>query len=80
MSAAHLQSFLGWCTVINIVVLLLSSAAAIRFRQRIAALHGRLFSLDPRSISLSLYVFLAAYKLLIVFFNLVPWVALGILR
>lgn len=76
MSITQVKTFLGWCTVINIMLLLLSTTLTILLRRFIHQFHGKLFSLTPAAINNTIYAFLGAYKLLILVFNLVPYIAL----
>lgn len=71
---------LGWCTVINTGILVLSSVLAGLLGPSVATLHARLFGLDARTLQGTYFQFLGNYKLLIIVFNLVPWIALKILR
>ncbi len=79
MTAETLTIFLGWCTVINISVLLLSTILLITLKEPILKIHSRLFGLDEETLSLTYFQFLGNYKIAIYILNLVPYIALKIM-
>ena len=79
MTAETLTIFLGWCTVINISVLLLSTILLITLKEPILKIHSRLFGLDEETLSLTYFQYLGNYKIAIYILNLVPYIALKIM-
>ena len=79
MSIDQWQQLLGTMTLINIGILLLSTVVVSASRKLLQRLHGSLFKLEPGKISEIAYQYLGTYKLLIIVFNLVPWIALQLL-
>ena len=77
MDLAQLRDFLGWCTLINSCLLILSGAAVLLCRERIISIHGRLFSMAKEDLSKAYFYYLAIYKILIICFNLTPYIALN---
>lgn len=73
---ATLQSLFGWCLLINVVLYLISAVAVMTGRESMSKLHARLFGLDAAKVPSLLYGYIAVYKLLIITFNFVPWLAL----
>jgi len=73
-----LLRILGWSSVLNIAVLLLSTAILFGSRGRIIAMHARLFNADEKALPGIYLNFLGNYKILIIFFNIVPYFALRI--
>jgi hypothetical protein len=71
--------FLGWCTLINSCLLLLSGLVMIFGRKKIMATHTRLFKLSEVELSKAYFYFLAFYKVLIIYFNIVPYIALSLM-
>lgn len=72
--------FLGWCTVINYSILMLSVAMlASNVGTWAKQLHCRMFDIDKAKLDEKYFDYLANYKLLIFMFNLVPYFALKIL-
>lgn len=79
MSVSELQSWLGWCLVINLAVLIWWASWFLLARDWIYRLHGRWFNLSEQQFDAIHYGGMAFYKLLILVFNLAPWLALGLM-
>ena len=75
-----MREFLGWCSVINVGVLMLSAIFVIVLRVRVARIHGKMFNLDESDISSAYFQYLAQYKIAIIVFNIVPYFALTIMN
>ncbi|MCU7555951.1 hypothetical protein OCL06_15280 [Alteromonas sp. ASW11-19] len=73
---SELSSFFGWMSVINIGILSVMGLAITLGRRQIASIHHALFNLSQPELYLLYFKFLAAYKLLTLFFCVVPWLAL----
>lgn len=71
-----IEVFLAWSLVVNIGLLIFSALLVICFRDFFSALHAKLFSLDQKDVVHAYFNFMAQYKLLIIFFNLVPYLVL----
>ena len=71
--------FFGWCTVINIGILLIATIFIAFARGTISVIHSKLFKLNDADLSRSYFQFLGQYKLAIYVFNLVPYIALRIM-
>ena len=74
-----LTTFLGWCSVINVIVLLVASLMLMLMRNFVAGIHGRMFGVSTEDISLAYVHYLANYKIAIIMLNIVPYVALRIM-
>ncbi len=79
MTIEQLTAFLGWCTAINIAVLVLATLALILMKDFAARVHGGLFDLEKRVLEEQYFQCLAQYKILILVFNLVPYIALRLI-
>ena len=71
-----IREFLGWCTVINIGLLVLSSILIIALRGTVSRFHGKMFNLDEKYLSQAYFQYLGQYKIAIIVFNIVPYFAL----
>jgi Family of unknown function (DUF6868) len=80
MTLQNIQDFLMWCTIINSALLILSTIMIALLRKQVYKIHGRLFKLSEEQISITLYRFLGLYKILIFVFNLVPWLAIYLVK
>ncbi|KAA1262219.1 hypothetical protein LF1_47810 [Rubripirellula obstinata] len=79
MTLNEIANFLGWCTLINFGLLILSTTALVVGRNFVANLHAKWFEVDAADLRKSYFQYLANYKLLVLVFNLVPYLALRIL-
>ncbi len=80
MSIDKIHDFLLWSTVINFGLLLFSVVMIITTKNFIYRLHGKIFNLEKEQITLSLYLVLGIYKILIIVFNIVPLIAIEIIK
>lgn len=78
-SLYDLQTFLGWCSVINIGLLTFSSLIIIIFREQISNLHATIFNLNKEDVFPAYFQYLGQFKILIIVFNIVPYFALSIM-
>jgi len=76
MDVQTLQTFLGWCTVINMTMLIIGSLFIGPMRGMIVGIHGKMFGLAEGDLLRAYFQYLAHYKIAVVVFNLVPYVAL----
>ena len=68
ISIEQLTAFLGWCTLINIGLLLYSTLILALVKDFAINMHSKIFDL------------LGRLKLLVIVFNLVPYLALRIIQ
>lgn len=78
-SMETLTAFLGWCTLINMGMLMFASLVLMYARAPISKIHGSMFKLDDTDLSRAYFQYLAQYKILIFVFNLMPYLALRIM-
>lgn len=74
-----IQEILGWCSVINIGLLILSSVTILAMRGPIIKMHSKMFSLSEEDLSRAYFQYLAQFKIVVLVFNLVPYIALRII-
>ena len=79
MTLLQFTEFLGWCTLINVAFLIVSFLFLTVFRQSILKLHVDLFALSVDQIKPLYLRILGQYKILIIVFNLVPYLVLKFL-
>lgn len=73
------REFLGWCSVINIGMLFLSTIMLTVMRSWIIKVHANLTGVSEAELPRIYLEFLGNYKMLVVVLNLVPYVALRIM-
>lgn len=76
MTLSTLTSVFGWMSVINIALLIFSSLMLLGFRAPIIRIHQAITDLSEDQLRQAYLYFLAFFKLLIIVFNLVPYIAL----
>ena len=74
-----MSEFLGWCSVINIGLLTFSAIFMVSLRSPISRIHAKMFNLDESDLSRAYFQYLAQYKIAIIVFNIVPYLALRIM-
>ena len=72
-------AFFGWTTVINFVLLFVSSIMVITIRGTISRIHGRMFGLETADLSRAYFQYIAQYKIAIIVLSLTPYIALRIM-
>ena len=78
MTVEVIRSTLAWCAVINVGLLLWWFLFFARARDWMYRLHGRWFKLTAEQFDAFHYGGMAVFKLGILLFNLVPYLALRI--
>ena len=79
MTLETLTELLGWSSIINIAILLISTIAIIAMRGIITGIHSRLFQLDEKDLGRAYFQYLAQYKIAIIVLNIAPYIALKIM-
>ena len=79
MNMHALTVFLGWCSVINIGVLLFSTLALIAIRGPVSNIHSKLFGVSQSDLAPLYMQYLGNYKIAIIILNIVPYLALTIM-
>ena len=80
MDIEKLQEFFFWCMLVNIGIYAFTATAALALRDFICKILAKMFGLSEETIRKSIYMYLGIYKLLITFFNFVPWIVLLIIK
>jgi hypothetical protein len=79
MDIETIQAFLFWCLLVNTGIYALTAIAVLLLRDFVCKIHKKIFGLDEETVSKTIHIYLAAYKLLITVFNFVPWIAILII-
>lgn len=74
-----ITTFLGWCTLINYGILILSTVMLLTCGNWVKSIHGKIFNLSDTSLDTLYFSYLGNYKLAIFVFNLVPYIALKLM-
>ena len=73
---AVLTAFFGWCTVINSAMLLFATLSLSLFRPTVKRIHHSMMGVPQVDLDGIYFKYLAYYKIAILIFNLVPYLAL----
>ena len=76
MTIDQLVTFFGWCTLINVVVLTITTLGIATSKDKISKLHGKMFKIEPSELQGIYMHYLANFKLFVLIFNLTPYLAL----
>ena len=76
MTLDMMASIFGWMTVINGALLLFAAAAIAFTSPSIQAAHQRFVDLSSQELDRAYFSYLASFKLMWLFLNFVPYIAL----
>jgi len=79
MDGNSLIAFFGWCSIINFCVFVYWAGMVLLAPRWIYRHSSAWFEFSESQFSAIQYVFLGSFKLFIIFFNLVPYIALRII-
>jgi len=76
MDVQTLTTFFMWCTILNVALLSLSSLMCICAGDWVYRIQNKWFSISKETFNVLIYSFIGLYKLLVIVFNLIPYIAL----
>jgi hypothetical protein len=76
MNIETIREFLGWCTIINYGLMILAFLRVYALRNTLAQFRQELFGLDEESVRRLQGQLFVNYQLVIIVFNLTPYIAL----
>jgi hypothetical protein len=79
MNIEQVRDLFMWCSIINVAILLFSSSLCIFARGWMYQIHSKIFNISRETFEVMIYSFVGAWKILVILFNVVPWIALLIL-
>ncbi|NOQ31116.1 MAG: hypothetical protein GQ570_08350 [Helicobacteraceae bacterium] len=74
-----LTEFFGWCSLINIGMLIFYSIVITVFLEMLLKIHMSLLKLDRKYLQEAYFKYLAQYKIVVIIFNIVPYIVLKIM-
>jgi hypothetical protein len=80
MNLDQLTELFKWMTIINVVLLISSSVLVMLLKNVMCKMHGRLFGIKEDSVALVAYGYLGMYRVLVLVFNIVPYVSLLLIK
>ena len=79
MSLKTLKTVFFWMTAINFLILMISTVGVVMLTQEMKVIHSQMFQVPSDELSQIYFEYLAWYKLLWLFLNFVPYVAMRIM-
>ena len=79
MNIETITEFMGWCTVINLVLMTSHAIMLAALRRPLNKLYRLLYGLDAESSQRACFQYLANYKIAVIVFNFIPYIALKIM-
>ncbi len=76
MDIDSIRAFFMWCTILNVALLLLSSLMCICAGDWVYRIHSKWFSVSRETFNVAMYSFIGLYKILVIVFILIPYMAL----
>ncbi len=80
MNFSHLESFLGWCVVLNSSVLIVTTLLLIVLKKQILLVHSKILGIEKKQLSKAYFCYLAIYKIFTLIFFIIPYCALKIMQ
>ncbi|MGI9436522.1 MAG: DUF6868 family protein [Geminicoccaceae bacterium] len=80
MTVEQLTGFFGWCSLINIIVIVVAAFGLMLTRDWVLKIHAGMFGVDEAELPSIYFKYLAYYKIAFFVFNLVPYLALRIIQ
>jgi hypothetical protein len=79
MDITTIRDFFMWCTIMNGALLFLTFIICVFARDFAYRMHSRWFTLSKETFDVVFYSFLGFFKIIVLAFNLVPYLALLII-
>jgi len=79
MTIESLTEFFGWASIINIVILMISSIAVLVGRKFFWKFHSKFFGLNEQDLDRAYFQYLAQFKIVTIIFSIAPYIALKIM-
>jgi len=80
MTLGQITDLFKWMTIINIGILVLSSVLIMVLRNVMCKMHGKIFGIKEDSVAVVAYGYLGMCKVLVIVFNLVPYISLQLMQ
>ncbi len=80
MSWQIMTIFFMWCSIINVGLLILFSLLWIITGDFIYKMHGICFPMPRETFNAVVYGFVGFYKILVIVFNIIPWIVLLLIQ
>ncbi len=79
MDIPTLQSFFMWCTILNAGMMILASLILSIGGDFVYRLHSSFFSISRETFDVASYCWVRFFRIIVIAFCLVPWIALALI-
>lgn len=76
MDIQTIRAFFMWCTILNAALLVWSFLVCAYAGDWIYRMHGKWFPMPREAFNVAIYSFIGLYKVLVIVFNVIPYIAL----
>jgi len=80
MTIEQIIELFKWMTIINLILFFLSFVVTLILKNTISKIHSKVFGLQEARIREILYGLFGIYKIVIIVFNIVPYITLLIVQ
>lgn len=80
MNLEQITDLFKWMTIINIGLLLFSTLLIMLVKNIMCRMHAKLFGVKEDQVAIVAYSYIGIFKLLIIVFNVVPYISLLLIR
>jgi len=78
MDIIVVKTFFMWCSIINGVLLIFSFLVCAYAGDWIYGIHSKWFPISREAFNVAIYCFIGLFKIFVLVFNLIPWIACAI--
>ena len=75
MDIIAVKTLFMWCTIINVLLLVLSFLVCAFAGEWVYGMHSKWFPISREAFNVAIYSFLGIFKMFVLVFNLVPYIA-----
>lgn len=75
MTVHQFSVVFGVCSLINIMLMTISFFILSMMRDWVYRMHSKFFPVTESQFNIAIYSFMGLYKVLVIVFNIVPWIA-----
>jgi len=79
MTIEGLTTFFGWCSILNIAILLISTVLLMIFKRPVMRFHSKVFDVTLDKLPTMYFDYLGNYKIATYVLSIVPYLALKIM-
>lgn len=77
MTIFQIREMLGWCSLINVALMMISFVIICGAREWVYKVHSKWMPITEEQFNGLIYGIFGIYKILIIVFNIVPWLVLS---